>query len=218
MAKKPSPESLPKSGEVTIRVAFPDNTAAPGAVVTVGRRKFLADAKGTAAAGGIPAAPGIASADTLRQEGGFLGFFRKTVRYTAFSAIAPTAGAPLDVRLTLGPTPDLDAKCRSCHPDKPTGASPLRKCTHPSGVPLKVPLANRVAKFNQENEALRKSGKPAHPAIALDQRKVKKGLFGEDRQFLTCESCHTNHVDTGNAAYVIMPFAEKSILCRGCHV
>lgn len=218
MAKKPSPAELRKSGEVTIRAVFPDNIAAPGAVVTVGRQRFVADGKGVVTVAGIPVAPGVATADTQRQEGGILGFFRKTVRYTAFSAVLPAVGTPLDVRLTLAQTPDLDARCRSCHPDKPTSMSPMVKCTHSSGVPLKPALADRVARFNQENETLRKSGKPYSPAIPLERRRVKKGLFGEDRPFLTCESCHSNHVDTGEHAYVLMPFAEKSILCRGCHV
>ena len=218
MAKKPSPADLPKSGEVAVRVMFPDGAPAPGAVVTVGRQRFTADPKGVVTAGGIPASQGVATADTVRQEGGFLGFFRNNVRYTAFSPVTPSAGTPLEVRLTLAQTPDLDARCRACHPTKPAGGSTRIKCTHSSGVPMKPALANRVAQFNQENEALRKAGKTYYPAIALEQRRVKKGLFGEDQPFLACVSCHSNHVDTGEYAFVIMPFAEKSILCRGCHV
>jgi hypothetical protein len=218
MGKKPPLSDLPKSGNVTVRVVFPDGSPAAGATVTIGRQRFTADPKGTVPVPGIPAAHGVATADTRRQEGGFLGLFRKNVRYTAFSAVQPSAGNPLEVQLTLGATPDLDSRCRSCHPDKPTGVSPMVKCTHSSGVPVKPALANRVAQFNQENEVLRKAGKPYYPAIVLEQRRVKKGLFGEDQPFLTCESCHSNHVETGEFAYVLMPFAEKSILCRGCHV
>ena len=215
---KPSDGNLPKSGAVHVRVAFPDEVPASGAVVTIGRQRFTADAKGVVALPGIPASPGVATAVTWRQEGGFLGFFRKNMRYGAFSASLPTAGAPLEMRLKLSPAPDLDAMCRSCHPEKGAGAARIIKCTHSSGVPLKPALADRVARFNRENEELHKAGKPYYPAIVLEQRKIRKGLFGEDRPFLTCESCHSNHVDTGERAYVLMPFAEKSILCRGCHV
>ena len=218
MAKKSSLADLPKSGEVSVRVTFPDGAPAPGAVVTIGRRQFTAGAGGGIVVPGIPASRGVAASVVWRQEGGFLGFFRRNTRYAAFTAISPAAGIPLDVGLRLSPAPDLDARCRSCHPEKGAGAARIIKCTHPSGVPLKPALADRVAKFNKENEELHNAGKPYYPAIVLEQMKIRKGLFGEDRPFLTCESCHSNHVDTGEHAYVLMPFAEKSILCRGCHV
>ncbi len=216
--RRPSPADLPKSGPVTVRVAFPDGAPAKGAVVTMGRQRFVADAKGVVAVDGIPALPGVAAADTVRVEGGFLGFFRKSVRYSAFSPVQPAAGAPLELALKLSPTPDLDFRCRTCHPDKPTSVAPLIRCVHKSGVPLKPALAGRVAQFNRENEELRKAGKPYYPPIVLETRKVKKGLFPETQPFLVCESCHSNHVETGYGAYVIMPFSEKSTLCRGCHV
>jgi len=215
---KPADGNSPKSGEVSIRVTFPDGVPAPGAVVTIGRQRFTADAGGVVASPGIPASPGVAAAVAWRQEGGFLGFFRRNARYAAFAATSPAVGTRLDIGLKLSPAPDLDATCRSCHPEKAAGAARIIKCTHSSGVPLKPALADRVARFNRENDALHKAGKPYYPAIVLEQRRVRKGLFGEDRPFLTCESCHSNHVDTGERAYVLMPFAEKSILCRGCHV
>lgn len=216
--KRASTTEQPKSGAVTVHIAFPDGKPASGAVVTIGRQRFIANAGGVVSLPGIPASPGVATAVTSRQEGGFLGFFRKNARYAGFTAIFPAARVPLEAGLKLSPAPDLDALCRSCHPGKGAGAARIIKCTHSSGVPLKPALAGRVAQFNRENEELRKAGKPYYPAIVLEQRKVRKGLFGEDRPFLTCESCHSNHVDTGEFAYVLMPFAEKSVLCRGCHV
>jgi len=218
MTMKPSPADFPKSGEISVRVTFPDGAPAPGAVVTIGRQRFTAGAGGGIAVPGIPASPGVASAVAWREEGGFLGFFRRNARYAAFTATSPAVGTPLEVGLKLSPAPDLDARCRACHPEKGAGAARIVKCTHSSGVPLKPALADRVARFNRENEALHHAGKPYFPAIVLEQRRVRKGLFGDDRPFLTCESCHSNHVDTGEHAYVLMPFAEKSILCRGCHV
>jgi len=216
--RRSSPGDLPKSGAVTVRVVFPDAAPAAGAVVTIGLQRYTADAKGVVTVAGIPASPGVAAAVTRRQEGGFLGFFRNDVRYSAFSQVVPAAGTPLEVGLTLSASPDLDARCRSCHPEKAAGAARIVKCTHSSGVPLKPALAARVAQFNRENEDLQKAGKPYYPAIVVEQRRIRKGLFGEDQPFLTCESCHTNHVETGYRAFVLMPFSEKSILCRGCHV
>lgn len=216
--KRASTTEQPKSGAVTVLIAFPDGKPAPGAVVTIGRQRFIADAGGVVSLPGIPASPGVAAAVAWRHEGGFLGLFRKNARYAAFTATSPAMGARLEVGLKLSPAPELDTMCRSCHPEKGAGSARIIKCTHSSGVPLKPALAGRVAQFNRENEELRKAGKPYYPAIVLEQRKVRKGLFGEDRPFLTCESCHSNHVDTGEFAYVLMPFAEKSTLCRGCHV
>jgi len=215
--KRPQAEAQ-QTGPVTVRVEFPDGSPAAGAVVSTGRRRFVADAGGTVSIGGIPAVRGVASADTTRLEGGFFGWFRKKVRYTAFHAVQPVPGAPLQIVLKLSPTPDLEAACRSCHPDKPSGAERNIRCVHSSGVPLKPALAGRVAQFNKENDALRLAGKSYYPPIVLETRKVRKGFFSESRPFLTCESCHSNHVDTGHIAYVIMPFSEKSVLCRGCHV
>lgn len=217
-SRKPSPADLPKSGPVAVRMVFPDGTPAARGVVTIGRRRLTADEKGAVATAAVPAVSGVATGDATRMEGGFLGFFRKPVRYTAFSPVSPLPGKPLDVVLNLSPTPDIDARCRSCHPDKPTGAAPAMRCVHKSGVFLEPALAGRVVEFNKKNEDLRRAGKPYYPPIAVETRRMKKGFFGENRSFLTCESCHSNHVDTGYLAYVPMPFSDKSILCRGCHV
>lgn len=217
-SRKASPADLPKSGPVDVRMVFPDGTPAAGGVVTIGRRRLIADAKGAVATAAVPAVPGVATGDATRLEGGFLGFFRKPVRYTAFSPVSPSPGKPLDVVLNLSSTPDIDARCRSCHPDKPASGAPIIRCVHKSGVFLNPALAGRVVQFNKENEDLRKAGKPYYPPIVVETRRMKKGFFGENRSFLTCESCHSNHVDTGYLSHVLMPFSDKSILCRGCHV
>jgi predicted CXXCH cytochrome family protein len=207
----------PRSGAVTVRVAFPDSTPASAALVVAGQRKHDADAKGVVSIpGGIPAASGVAAADVTRLEGGFLGLFRKTVRYTAFRPVAPSGGAPVTIDLKLQPTPDIDTACKACHPEKRTSVVPLFRCAHKSGIPVKQEQADRVARFNKENEEMKKAGKTSYPAIVLDFR--KKGFLSEKVPYLTCESCHSNHVATGTRQYVLMPFDEMSILCRGCHV
>jgi len=206
-----------KSGTVTVRVVFPDGSPASAALVVAGQRKHDADAKGMVSIpGGIPAASGVAAADITRLERGFLGLFRKTVRYAAFRPVTPAGGAPVTIDLKLQPTPDLDAACKACHPEKRTSVVPLFRCAHKSGIPVKPAQADRVARFNKENEDLKKAGKTSYPAIVLDFR--KKGFLSEKVPYLTCESCHSNHVATGTRQYVLMPFDEKSILCRGCHV
>jgi len=210
-------QDTPRSGAVTVRVAYPDGSPASAALVVAGQRKHDADAGGMVSIpGGIPAASGVAAADVTRLEGGFLGLFRKTVRYTAFRPVTAAPGAPVTLDLKLQPTPDLDAVCRTCHPEKKTSTVPLFRCAHKSGIPVKPAQAGRVARFNKENEELKRAGKSSFPAIVLDFR--KKGFLSEKVPYLTCESCHSYHVAPGTRQYVLMPFDAKSILCRGCHV
>lgn len=216
--KAPGPDA-PKSGPVVVTVRYPDGAPAKGIPVVAGRGEYSTDGDGSVAVtGGVPSIPGVFSAVASRGEGGFLGMFKKNVLYAAFEQVHPKAGQPLEIALKLSPAPNLDAACRPCHPEKGQGIGAVIKCTHKSGVPVKPEQAARVASFNRENEELRKAGKPFYPAIVLEPRKVGKGLFSETKPFLVCGSCHTNHVETGQFAYALMPFAEKSVLCRGCHV
>ncbi len=208
----------PASGVTTVKVVLPDGTPAAGAAVTFGGKRYVADAQGTVQGPGIFARPRLVTGDLTRQEGGFLGFFRKSARYAAFFPVNTTAGLPPEIRLTLVPVADMDETCKTCHPPKATADLPFERCVHKSGVPLKPALEARVSQFNKENDGLRNAGKPAYPAIVLESRKVKKGLFGETRKFLVCTSCHTNHVESGYKAYVLMPFSDRSVLCLGCHV
>lgn len=217
-AKGPAAADTPRSGEVSLRVVFPDGSPAAGATVTVGRRSWKADAAGTVSAPSIPVGSGVAAGEIRRKEGGFLGLFRKAVTYAGFLLIEPGEGVALTATLPLSPVADLDQSCRKCHPEK-GGRASMIKCAHKSGIPVKPAQAARVADFNKGNEELRKSGKAGYPAIVLDARKVGSGFFGgEKKEFLVCASCHSNHVETGQRAYVLMPFDEVSVLCRGCHV
>jgi hypothetical protein len=217
-AKGPSAKDTPRSGAVSLRVVMPDGSPAAGAVVTMGRRSLSADAAGKVSATSIPVRSGVVSGEIRRKEGGFLGLFRKDVFYSGFLSIEPREGAPLSATLTISPVSDQDQSCRKCHPEKGGRAAAI-KCAHRSGIPVKSAQAARVAQFNKENDGLRKSGKAGHPVIALETRKVGSGLFGGDKKpFLVCASCHSNHVETGQRAYVLMPFDEVSVLCRGCHV
>ncbi len=202
----------------TVKVVLPDGTPAAGAVVTFGGKRYVADAQGTVKGAGIFARPRLVTGDVTRMEGGIFGFFRKPVRYAAFLPVNTAAAPSPEIRLTLFPVPDMDEVCKSCHPPKATADHTFERCVHKSGVPLKPALAARVSQFNKENDALRNAGKPAYPPIVLESRKVRTALFGETRKFLVCTSCHTNHVDSGYKAYVLMPFSDKSVLCLGCHV
>ena len=216
-AKGPSASDVPRSGAVALKVVFSDGSPAAAAVVTVGRKIWTADATGTVQVSSIPVASGVASGEIRRKEGGFLGFFKKEIHYAGFISIEPKEGGSLSATLTLSRTEDLDQVCRKCHPEK-GGRSAVIKCAHKSGVPVKPAQAGRVAQFNKENDDLRKSGKQYYPAIVLETRKAGSGLFGEKKPFLVCASCHANHVETGQRAYVLMPFDDISVLCRGCHV
>ncbi len=212
------PQPAANAAEATVKVVLPDGKPAAGAVVTFGGKRYLADAQGLVTGPGISARPRLVTADLTRLEGGFLGFFKKSVRYAAFLPVDTAAAPPTEIRISLAQVKDMDEACKSCHPVKRTAEHPVERCVHKSGVPLKPALAARVVQFNNENEQLRKAGKPAYPAIVVEPRKVKAGLFGEIRMFLVCTTCHTNHVDSGVRAYIIMPFSDKSVLCLGCHV
>jgi len=214
----PPPATGTGGAVATVRAVLPDGTPAAGAVVTFGGKRYVADAQGTVKGPGIFARPRLVTGDLTRQEGGFLGFFRKSVRYAAFVPVNTAAGLPPEVRLPLVPVADMDEACKACHPPKATADQPFERCVHQSGVPLKPALAARVTQFNKENDDLRNSGKPAYPALVLESRKAGKGLFGETRKILVCTTCHTNHVESGYKAYVLMPFSDRSVLCLGCHV
>lgn len=207
-----------ETGEATVKAVLPDGAPAAGAIITFGGKRYVADARGTVKGPGIFARPRLVTGDLTRQEGGFLGFFSKSVRYAAFLPVTMTPGLPPEIRLSLTPVSNMDVMCQACHPPKATADHPIERCVHKSGVTLKPALEARVSQFNKENEGLRNAGRPAYPPIVLDTRKVKRGLFGETRKFLVCTSCHTNHVDSGYKAYVLMPFSDKSVLCLGCHV
>lgn len=216
--KGPSAKDTPRSGAVSLRVVMPDGSPAAGAVVTMGRSILSADPKGKVSATSIPVGSGVVSAEIRRKEGGFLGLFRKDVSYAGFLPIDPKEGVALSATLPLTPVAELDPSCRKCHPEK-GGRGAMIKCAHRSGIPVKPEQAARVSNFNKENEELRKYGKAGHPAILLESRKVGSGFFGGGRKpFLVCLSCHSNHVETGQRAYVLMPFDEVSVLCKGCHV
>ena len=162
----------------------------------------------------------VVAAEATRLEGGFLGFFKKQVRYAAFGKYEARPGQPAEVALRLAPVPEggIDALCLGCHPDpKVAGIVSGVKCAHSSGVPLKPALAAQVDKYNKENAKLRAEKKEAWGEILLGRG--KKGLFGgEPAPVLQCESCHSVHVHTGVPAYAVAPFSDRSILCRGCHV
>ena len=209
---------LPASGEMSVIVRFPDGRPAGGAFLSAGRKALRTGKNGALNVAGVPAAPGVVSAEIVRGEGGFLGMFKTDVRYAAFQQIDPKVGEPLKVELKLSAVSNIDTVCRSCHPDKAGAANPHIRCAHKSGIPLKQAQVDRVRAFNRENEALKKAGKPAMPPIVLAVNTVNPGFFKEKRTVLVCLSCHTNHVDTGIRKYVLMPFDDPSTLCRGCHV
>lgn len=217
-AKGPSTSDTPRSGAVSIRVVMPDGSPAAGTVITMGRTTFVADAEGKVSAVSIPVGSGVVSGEIWRKEGGVFGLFRNDVRYVGFLPIDPKEGGTLSATLPLSPVAGMDSSCRKCHPEK-GGRGAMIKCAHRSGVPVKPAQAARVYQFNKDNDGLRKSGKAGYPAIVLESRKVGSGFFGgQKRPFLVCTSCHSNHVETGQRAYVLMPFDEVSVLCRGCHV
>lgn len=218
VAPAAAPPSSVAAPETVIKAVLPDGSPAAGAVITFGGKRYVADAQGTAKGPGIFRRPRLVTGDLVRQEGGVLGFFRKSVHYGAFLPVETAAGPPREIRLPLAQVAEMDEACRACHPSKATENHPFERCVHKSGVPLKPAMEARVSQFNKENDNLRNTGKPAYPPIAPERRKVRKGLFGETREYLVCLTCHSNHVDSGYKAYVLMPFSDKSVLCLGCHV
>lgn len=209
-------DALPKTGSVAVRVLFPDNTAAAGAVIVAGGKAYSADERGEVVLEGIPAMYGVVFAEAVRKEGGVLGFFREEVRHEAFQVYDGKPASRLEIRLTLTPQQEVERACRTCHPDHMGQERSVPRCVHKSGVPLKAAQVKRVGEFNEENDKARKSGKRNYPRIVPEIR--KKGFFSERQAILVCTSCHSRHVATGSRAYVLMPFEEKSVLCRGCHV
>jgi len=72
---------------------------------------------------------------------------------------------------------------------------------HVSGKVLgKQKYLTQVARYNARVEALVKEGKPHNLPIVLEKRKVVEDGKTVEREFYTCESCHTVHWERGRPA------------------
>ncbi len=201
-------------GSVEVKVIFADTgKEAKNAFVSVGGKEYRTDEKGKVLAENVPVGDAIVTAEKVVKKGGFLGLFSKKVRYIGFQEAFVEEGKTSAVEVKIESGVDVNARCMSCHPQKPTRERRIIKCLHKSGDVLEDKMVERVKAYNEKIEKLEKEGKPHSLPMRLEKRKINdKTVY-----VYTCESCHTLHVKTPYRRYAIAPFFEKSDLCLACH-
>lgn len=212
---QPPPAEKPKEGKITGRVVGA-GTGKPVPGVPVRVRQLLARTgpDGRFSFDNVPVGNWVLTADVVLSEGGFLGLFARKVRYWGFVTEWVEEGKEAVVEIPLVVHGDVDKTCRRCHPDRPTRTLPVQKCLHHSGKVLPPAMAAQAARYAEANEKARREKKPFWPPIRLEERKRPDGSV----EFLfDCESCHTAHAPTDAAPYVIAPYIDRAVLCKGCH-
>jgi len=142
------------------------------------------------------------------------------VRHLGVQVVSVNANKTTKVTLTLVPAPNVEVFCSGCHPgaNDPVEKGQIVRDIHVSGKILdKKKYLDQVAKHNARVEQLIKEGKPHNLPIVLEKRKVSEGGKMVEREFYTCESCHTIHWERGDTTYARAPFRKGADLCQGCH-
>jgi hypothetical protein len=121
--------------------------------------------------------------------------------------------------ITLVEAQSMEDFCSSCHPSEgqPVEKGQIVRDIHVSGKVLKKKYLGPIAAFNDRVAQDIKDGKPHNLPIVLEKRMVDEDGKLVERDFYTCESCHTVHWDRGNSAYARGPFRRAPDLCQGCH-
>lgn len=141
-------------------------------------------------------------------------------RYVGVQEVSVIGNKTAKATLTLAEAPEMDAFCSACHPGPKDPQKPgqVVRDLHVSGKVLgKQKYLDQVARYNAEVERLVKEGKPHNLPIVLEKRKVVEAGKTVEREFFTCESCHTVHWERGNTSYARAPFRKMADLCQGCH-
>lgn len=109
-------------------------------------------------------------------------------RYLGVAVLILEKGRTLSRDLELGDASNVDAYCLDCHPFKgeQTRRDQIVRDLHASGIRPKKAVANR------------------------------DGTMLDERGYVTCESCHTVHEETGVGQFVRYPFRNGE-LCIRCH-
>jgi len=141
-------------------------------------------------------------------------------RYVGVQEASVSGNKTSKVTLTLTETTNIEAFCSGCHPGAgdPVEKGQIVRDVHVSGRILgKKKYLDQVAKYNARIAQLAKEGKPHNLPIVLEKRKVVEGGTTVEREFYTCESCHTLHWERGHSSYARAPFRKSGELCQGCH-
>lgn len=141
-------------------------------------------------------------------------------RYVGIEPVAVGGNKTAKVTLKLDILTDMEAFCSGCHPGagEPVEKGQIVRDIHVSGKVLeKKKHLDQVAKYNAQIELLIKGGKPHNLPIVLEKRMVVEGGKEVEKEFFTCESCHTLHWERGSTSYARAPFRKSADLCQGCH-
>jgi len=110
----------------------------------------------------------------------------KKIRYLALPSVNLSQGQELEFNPVLKDAGDIDRFCAECHPYK---GDPVR-----SGQIVR----------------------DLHPSGMKPKKKMRTTELLDERGWVTCESCHTLHQETGVGRFVHYKFRNGN-LCNRCH-
>ncbi len=159
-----------------------------------------------------------------------------------FDVVIVDPGADEEVELRLQPLPDaeVDAFCETCHPDNPCVELETFQDVLKSGKDLRgiIVPEDEVEEYIERLmvQGLRKTTysriryQDTHPdgmnmeAVLQaplseygESYRMPEALKLREKKFVTCDTCHTRHIPTGQKQYVVMPYEEDNALCLECH-
>jgi hypothetical protein len=169
---------------------------------------------------GLPAKKTAVTADALVRQGWFRPYLRHIGVETAWVPENKMAKVTVTLR-SVGPMEEniIDSFCLTCHPEAnmPAEKWQIPRDVHKSGTVLKPKFINQIKQYNENIARLEKAGKPHFLPIKTVEKVVEENGKRVRRTFLTCESCHTLHLQTPYSLYVVASFRDKGFLCVACH-
>lgn len=162
----------------------------------------------------LPARYGLGGEATVKTSSGGI------KRFVGVEEVSVSANKTTKATLTLVEAANMNDFCSGCHPGPgdPVEKGQIVRDIHVSGRALgKKMYFDQIAKHNAQVEKLVKEGKPHNLPIVLEKRKIVEGDKTVEREFYTCESCHTVHWERGDTSYARAPFRKSADLCQGCH-
>lgn len=194
---------LPKGGEVK-----------SGALYLKERRVELAAGKSSVLVSEVPSTTYTLACDAMVKLAS-----GETKRFAVVQQVSVKVGETTKVALTLAEAGSMEKFCSACHPaqGEPVKPGQITRDVHASGKVMKSKNLASTVKYNAEVERLTKDGKKHNLPIILEKRKVVEEGKTVEREFITCESCHTFHWSTGERSFARAPFVDSPDLCVGCH-
>jgi predicted CXXCH cytochrome family protein len=200
--------------EVTVKVPA-GKTLAGGTLNVLDRELPLPAAGQKVLVEGLPARRIAVTIDARGVKGA-----KGSGRYLGVADVRTAPGTTVPAVVVLQEIGTIEAYCLGCHPGKgmPVKPDQIPRDNHVSGKELTGKYLDQVKEHNRkvEEQLKNKAPKPFRP-ILLEERKVKVEKKEVVKLFLTCESCHTAHLQTPWANLARAPFKEASDLCVGCH-